>query len=152
MGGYKSLILMLSLCALLAPRIQVQANVNSAVDKAIEPTIAVTSVDVNKSVFKLSYEIKNNCSQDVWICTSVGENIGNDFEVYMDNDIQAIVVRRRMDVPKSVLYDVCPHGKYIRMRPGEKRIESVLLSLPVRLRFVYMDRPRSILFGTSEKK
>jgi hypothetical protein len=106
--------------------------------KADDMKLVVTSLDVNDTALKLICEIRNNCSQDVWICVSVNENAGFDFEAYADNDTQTLVIRRRLDVPSTIMWDVSPYGKYIRLRPGEKRVESVSLSLPVRSRRVYI--------------
>lgn len=110
---------------------------NDLIEQAV--TIELTKFDVNETKLKLQWKIKNDSDHDVWICASVFEHTGTDFEAYTDNDTQTLVVRRRLDVPATIMWDVHPYGKYIRLSPGEKRIESVSLSLPVRLRRVYME-------------
>ncbi|MHC4683186.1 MAG: hypothetical protein ACYTEW_02610 [Planctomycetota bacterium] len=49
------------------------------------PTIAITSIDVNDTTLKLSYDIRNESGKDVWILVGFGktEVIA---EVFMDTD------------------------------------------------------------------
>jgi len=105
-------------------------------------TIAVTKLDISNRILNLSYEIINDYQQDVWICDSVSQ--GYNFEVYLDEDSQTLMVRKRLDVPSSSLWYSQPVGKYIRLRPEEKRIESLLLNVPVNPVHMYYESSKRL--------
>jgi hypothetical protein len=95
-------------------------------------TIALTKLDVNDTTIELSYKIKNNTDHDVWICDSV--NVlprACDFEVYMPKDAQTLVIRRRLDVPTAKVWAAVPYGRYVLLRSGQERFESLSLDVPV---------------------
>lgn len=93
-------------------------------------------LDVNDQTLELRWKIKNTSDQDVWVCNGVGW-IGADdefqfgYEAYLeDND--TLLIRRRLDVPTFVVYYIWPEGRYVRLRAGQERSESLSLKLPVR--------------------
>jgi hypothetical protein len=47
-------------------------------------------------------------------------------------DNNTLVIRRRLDVPTFVVYYIWPEGRYVRLRAGQERAESLSLKLPVR--------------------
>jgi len=135
---YKSTILIvaLSLCILLATRMQAQPKADSGVEKkAGTPTIDVTELNISDKTLKLCYEIKNDSEQDIWICEDI--NLGDRaFEVFLAEDGQTLLIRRRLDVPLNV-FRAPPIGRYVRLRMGQSRTESLLFPLPVYLRPVF---------------
>ena len=143
---YKSTILIvaLSLCILLATRIQAQPKADSGVEKkAGAPTIDVAELNISDKTLKLCYEIKNDSEHDIWICDCVSG--GYNFEVYLDEDGQTLVVRKRLDVPSSSSWYAQPIGKYMRLRPGNKKIKSLWLTLPVNSVHIYKSKTRKRL-------
>jgi len=138
---YKSTILIvaLSLCILLATRIQAQSKVDSGVKKkAGAPTIAVTGLDVSKKTLKLSYEIRNESEQDVWVLVGFGKS-GASAEVFIDKDDRTILIRRRFDVPFSGGGGIA-FGRYVLMRTGETQTELVSLTIPVHPEYGFASR------------
>jgi hypothetical protein len=127
------IIAALSICILLSigARAKSEDNTNA-------PTMSVTKLDISDKILKLSYEIKNGCRHDIWICedTSISSD-GFDFEVCMDEDNQTLLIRRRLDITTSRDFYVPFYGRYERLRPGGKRSEYLLLSLPIESRFFW---------------
>ena len=143
MNRYAISFLALSLCIILARRIEAQSEYNDVVNKKVDIAIInVTKPFKSDRTLKLSYEIRNKSQQDVWICDSVSQ--GYNFEVYLDEDSQTLMVRKRLDVPSSSLWYSQPFGKYIRLRPGEKRIESLLLNVPVNPVHMYYESSKRL--------
>ena len=130
MNKYTALFVCLLFYDLLALRLQAQTannTMNGGKSKAF--TLVVTGLVIDNKNMKVSYEIRNNSDKDIWIC----ENISHayDFEVFLDEDNQTLVIRKRQDVPTSLLWDMPPLGKYARLEPEKKRIESIMLDVPV---------------------
>jgi len=99
--------------------------------------MALTGFDVNDTTLELSYKIKNNTDHDVWICDSVSVFTGPDFEVYLSEDEQSLLIRRRLDVPTDVVWTQCPYGRYVLLRSGQERTESLSLAVPVTPRLMF---------------
>ena len=97
-----------------------------------EITIAPKGLNVGAKSFELRYEIKNGSDKDIWICNEVDIDNSCHFEAYLAEDRQTLVLRRRLDVPIVGIFREQPRGRYMRLRAGQSRTESLLLSLPVR--------------------
>ncbi|MFH1883138.1 MAG: hypothetical protein ABIL62_10555 [Planctomycetota bacterium] len=138
---YKSTILIvaLSLCILLATRIQAQPKTDSGVEKKAEtPTIDVTELNISDKILKLRYEIKNDSEHDIWICEDISVDLHEcDFEAYMAEDKQTLLIRRRLDIEARDSVVAPPHGRYVRLRAGQSRTECLFLPLPVESRFFW---------------
>jgi len=93
--------------------------------------IALTSLDVNDTKLELSWKIKNNTDHDVWICDDVDVWSTMDFEVYLSEDEQTLLIRRRLDVPTIVYWPALPYGRYVLLRSDQERTESVSFDVPV---------------------
>jgi hypothetical protein len=99
------------------------------------PTIALTAFDVNDKTVELRYKIMNDSNHDAWVCDTLywpGKALSTDYEVYMDEDAQTLVVRRQIEVacgefPAAPRY----RGRYVLLRPGEQRVGSFSLTVPV---------------------
>jgi hypothetical protein len=100
--------------------------------------------DANVPAVKLSWKIKNDLEQDIWICSGVGwvesdEFSHLDYEAFLNED-NTLVIRQRLDVPAMVVYYIWPQGRYVRLRAGQERSESLSLSLPVRHNWLFVPR------------
>jgi len=93
--------------------------------------IALTHMDVNDTNFELSYKIKNNTDHDVWICDDVSVMTATDFEVYLSEDEQSLLIRRRHDVPTNAYFVALPVGRYVLLRSGQEWSESLSLDVPI---------------------
>jgi hypothetical protein len=97
-------------------------------DNATAPTITITKLDITDKTLNLSYEIRNTSEQDIWILGGFAES-DLSFDVFLDKDGRTLLMQRRFDVPSGG-GDVVP-GRYVLIRPGDTRTESVTLALPV---------------------
>ena len=96
------------------------------------PTINVTKLAMSGTKLVLSYDINNLSDRDVWICdglTNASRWIHS--EMYLADDDQTLTIRRRLDVPSDREWFRPPFGRYIRLRPSEKRHESLSFIVPV---------------------
>jgi len=94
-------------------------------------TIAFTKLEVTDKTFELCYRIKNRSENDVWVLDSV-DFLESRFEVYLAEDDQTLLIRRRLEVPTFVVWFAPPTGRYVRLRTGEVWTETFSLTLPVR--------------------
>lgn len=150
MSGSKSLILTLTLCALIGGYQQVQYGQDEGDlqdQNDVDPiVIALTRLDVNDLILdvndqpldvndqtlELSYKIKNDSEHDIWICKDIKiYETGYDEEVYLDDDDETLVIRRRIDVPTYVVWMFQPVSTYLRLSVGEDWAEALSLNLPV---------------------
>ncbi len=125
------LMLALTLCVCFPWRAQAEnaADPNNAEEKVA--TIELTKLDVNDTALGLSYKIKNKTDHEVWICDDVSAYLGMNFEVYLSEDEQSLLIRRRLNVPTIVQWAQWPYGRYVLLRPGQERNESLSLRVPV---------------------
>ncbi len=133
MDKYKFMIIILSLSLFLAPRAQAQPEAGSGIrKKARAPTITITKLDVNDTKLELSWEIRNDSAQDVWILMGLGGS-GANTSAFMDKDNQTLLIRRRLDLPakpKLMSFPTC-NGRYVRLRASQTLTELVSLTIPV---------------------
>lgn len=135
-----SLILTLILCVFSQKSAQAESgdDPNNVEEKIV--TIELTKFDVNDTTLELGYKIKNNTDHDVWICDDVAFYLASfDFEVYLAEDEQTLLIRRRLDVPTDAEWAINPRGHYVLLRSGQERTESLSLDVPVhpRRQFVH---------------
>ncbi|MHC4569644.1 MAG: hypothetical protein ACYTE3_28290 [Planctomycetota bacterium] len=124
------------LCALNLTQTQASPD-----DVSRGPTITVIELDMDDKVLKLCYKINNRSGHDIWICEDI--DLGNRaFEAFLAEDGQTLLIRRRLDVPLNVFREQ-PIGRYVRLRMGRSRTESLLLPLPVHLRPVFTSGART---------
>jgi hypothetical protein len=103
--------------------------------KPVGVTMALTGFEVNDTKLELSYKIKNNTDHDVWICESMSRDYPPPlFEQFLDEDAKTLVIRKRFDLPMREGGEEYPPigSRYVRLRPGEEKVESVFVVLPVR--------------------
>jgi hypothetical protein len=131
MNTYTNLFPMFLICLFLGARNQERPQTDSdTVKKAGAPTITVIKLDISDKTLKMIYEIRNDSEQDIWICEDLNWNLASNFEVYLDEDVQALIIRRRFNVP-LIPYRDQPIGRYVRLPTNKSRTESVLIPLPV---------------------
>lgn len=135
------LILDLTLCVLVAQCTQVAngSNLDGKNEKAAMVTVLGT-LKVTNQCLDLRYQLKNDSEHDIWVCEDVTVNYDWDLEVFMAEENRILVIRRRLDVPASVYWSTPPIGRYIRLRAGENRTESLSLSVPVHACHVFTSR------------
>jgi len=98
-------------------------------------------LDVSDEALELSYEIRNDSDQDVWLCKNLGSRFF-DFEVSMTDDGETLLVRRRLDVPRTGFGEQV-FGRYIRIAKATRLEETILLPAPVRPHRVIMSARRT---------
>jgi hypothetical protein len=117
----------LSICILLLNGKQAKSE-----DNANAPTMSVTKLDISDKTLNLSYEIRNTTKQDIWILAGFGfAPDGSIFEVFMDEDDRTLVMQTRLDFPMTHITLHNLHGRYVLLRAGQTRTESVTLAIPV---------------------
>ena len=142
----KAMFVVFLLCGL--PITQTKADFLTDSKKVASPTISIIGLDVDSKTLKLSYRIRNDSQQDVWILAGFGKSdaIG---ELFMDKDDQTIVIRRRLYVPYAGGNGIVD-GRYVLMRPGAEQNESLSIALPVYPEYVLASRrePRGLECAT----
>ena len=133
MKRYIGLILALTLCVFSPMFAQADSGDDPNKEEKKVVTIELTKLDVNDTTLELSYKIKNNTDHDVWICDDAYANTALlDFEVYLSEDEQTLLIRRRHDVPTDMVWGAWPYARYVLLRSGQDRTESLSLDVPVR--------------------
>jgi len=135
---YRTIILILALSLFILSETQAGRISGSDVKKEETGlTIVLTNLNLTDKTLELSYQINNVSEQDIWLCE--GMNLGyKNFEVYMAEEGQTLLTRRRLDVPMDGFGEQ-PFGRYVRIPKSDSRKESLLLTLPV--------RPHCVLLG-----
>jgi hypothetical protein len=124
------LAVILCVCFPIRARAEDAADPNNAEEKIA--TIELTKLDVNDANLELSYKIKNKTDHEVWICDDVSAYLDMNFEVYLSEDEQSLLIRKRLNVPTIVQWTQWPYGRYVLLRSGQERNESISLRMPVR--------------------
>jgi hypothetical protein len=60
--------------------------------------------------------------------------------VYLSEDEQSLMIRRRLDVPTNMYFNASPVGRYVLLRSEQERTESVSLFVPVGSRPLFANR------------
>ena len=94
----------------------------------------LTHFEITDTNLELAWNIKNNTDHDVWICDTINAYNPSykQFEVYMPEDEQTLLIRRRLDVPTVLVWAVHPQGRYVLLRSGQEQNESLSLDVPVK--------------------
>ncbi len=131
---YRSTIVIVALLfsIILATRIQAKPEADSGANKAGTLIIVLIGLGVSDNNLELRYQIRNGSGHDIWICDSINVHGGQDFEVYLAEDGQNLMIRRRLDVPQEVSWMEHPYGRYVRLPAGQNRIECLLLPLSLK--------------------
>jgi len=121
----------------------------SDVSKGAAVAMEITELAVNGSTFTLGYKIVNGTDNDAWVCSGIDSS--RPFEVFLTPDRQTLVIRKRLDVPASVIWRPPGPGPgtYVRIAPGASLADSVRLAVPVNSVFVYATPDRTELAQTA---
>jgi hypothetical protein len=108
--------------------------------------VVLTKLDVNDQTFEIGLKIINNTDHDVWVCNGY-ERAGGSiryFERFMDKDNKTLVLRRRYNLRLTWLerQAVPRNFRYLRLRPGEEKVESHSFTLPVTPLSVFILSPK----------
>jgi len=114
-----------SICLPMPTQAQAKSNDNAGV-----PTVTVTKLNVSDKALEVSYQIKNTSEQDIWLCERINLPFLG-FGIGMAKDGQTLLVSRLLSAPQTGSGPPLS-GRYVPIRAGESRKESLLLSLPVR--------------------
>jgi hypothetical protein len=127
------LLLMLPLPTMQATQLEAPryADSRTASDTATPPSITITKLDVTNTRLELSYEVRNTSGHEVWICDDIGFDRPYDCEICLSEDHQVVTLRKRLDVPSDMVWFERPRAKYVRLRAGEKRRESLSVNVPL---------------------
>jgi hypothetical protein len=111
---------------------------NKAMGRAM---IVLTKFEITDGEIQLEYQVKNESDHEIWICESAYET-GEQykvFEAFMDHQSHTLIIRKRLDVPmlSCIEWFLPPHGRYVRLRPGESRSECISHVLPFYAHTVY---------------
>jgi hypothetical protein len=103
----------------------------SADEQNSDASLIITKFHVNDKTLGLSCKIRNDSEEDIWVCKGIDVFGGpGSYEVRITEDGQTLIVRRRFEALEGFWY-IPPESRYVRLRPGETRIESSTLTLPV---------------------
>jgi hypothetical protein len=116
----------LLICILLPTSTQAKSE-----DNTNEPTIFVTKLDVTDKSLELSWEIRNDTKQDIWILTGLDRS-GATISAFVAEDRQKLLMRRRLDLPwiGNTPFPAC-NGRYVCLHAGQVLTESASLAIPV---------------------
>ena len=131
MKRYVILILILTICVFSPKCAQADSanDPNNEIEKVV--TIELTKLDVNDTKIELSWKIKNNTDHDIWICEDTLISFTLDFEVFLSEDEQSLMIRRHHNFPIVGYPITVPHGRYVLLRSDQERTESLSLDVPV---------------------
>jgi len=108
--------------------------------------IALTHLDVNDTNLELGLKIINNTDHDVWICNGYEYPDGSIcyFGRFMDKDNKTLVLRRRYNLTLTWLErNAVPRNfRYLRLSPGQAKVESHSFTLPVTPLNVFLSSPQ----------
>ncbi len=138
MDAARRILKVLAICCLcnMASHAQPADPVESPdAGKGLTVTIELTKLEVTDTSLGLTYKIRNSSDHNVWACSEVSSI---PFEVFLMDDRQTLLIRKRLDVPTTVAWHRPPAaGTYVRLGPGAAQAESLLLALPVAPSTVY---------------
>jgi hypothetical protein len=97
--------------------------------------LATDKPEVGEETLTWRYQIRNDSTQDIWICDYLGPT---GYEAHLAQDGNTLLIHRRLDLPQiRFTMGLQPHGKYDRLRPGEVRTERMSFPLPILPHYVF---------------
>ena len=137
MNAVRRIVKLLAICCLCAVMALAEDAKEPGMGEGAGVTMEITELDVNDVALSLTYHIRNGTDYDAWVCSS-NTNFSVPFEVFLTSDKQTLLIRKRLDVPTTVLWrPPGPVGIYVRIAPGASLADSVRIALPVTPRFLY---------------
>lgn len=102
----------------------------SANEQNSDVSITITNFQVNDQTLELGWKIVNSSDHDVWICDNI--TVGSDFDWFLDNDDETLKIIKRSSLPQGQGWEHWPWVRFIRLRPGQDKEDSISLTVPVR--------------------
>ncbi len=121
----------LLLCVLVEAQVQAERDVSIAQQEVGGARLTLSRLDIDVNELTVRYEIKNGSNRDIWLCATI--DWLRDFEVCLAEDAEILTIRRRLDVPTTNMFYRPPEGTYVRLLPGQSRLESLQFPLPIRI-------------------
>jgi hypothetical protein len=138
MKVWRRIVKMIAICCMcnMASHAEQRNGVDSAgTSEEATVTLELTRLVVTGSSLELTYTIRNGLDRDVWICSEAG---AIPYEMYLTQDKQTLLIRKRLDVPSSMIWRTSPHpGTYVRLKTGAIRPESLVIDLPAKQQSTY---------------
>ncbi|MHC4119580.1 MAG: hypothetical protein ACYSWO_18945 [Planctomycetota bacterium] len=131
-----SLLIVTLLCVLSIARYgpEESADVTTREEDTIAKVV-LTRLDVNDQTLEVGLKIINNTDHDIWVCNGHEHSSGgiNYFERFLDKDDKTLVLRRRYNLSsEGIIVERFPSFfRYLRLRPGQEKVESHSFTLPV---------------------
>jgi hypothetical protein len=148
------IVKVLTICCLcnIASHAQPAGGVNSPDDdKGTAVAIELTKLEITDASLTMSYEIRNASDHEVWVCSEVKRG-GAPFEMFLTQDRQTLLIRKRLDVPAFGIWRGPPEpGRYVRLSPGVVRPESLRIDLPATGRFSYARQTLEVFAETAKR-
>ncbi|MHC4566479.1 MAG: hypothetical protein ACYTE3_12050, partial [Planctomycetota bacterium] len=118
------------LCVLFAISAATESGENPDAQHSNGTTITITHFRVDDQKLSLGWTITNHSDHEVWILDDMSF-VESPFEVYLADDDRTLLIQRKLDVLSLGLWFITPQGRYVRLRPGEEKLESISLDVPV---------------------
>ena len=125
-------ILFIALMASLLPAISQKAVFGgiSTDEQNSDVSMTITKFQVNDQTLELGWKIVNSSDHDVWVCD--GLTTGYYFDWFLDNDDETLMIIKRSSLPQGQGWEHWPWVRFIRLRPGQDKEDSISLAVPVR--------------------
>ena len=144
-----NLIITLTVCIFFASCAQAEIIDDSNVKDGTAVTIVLNKFEVTDANLELGWKIQNNSDHEIWICESLyWTSAKSEVEVFLDKDATTLVIRRQLNLPieTGILWEKnILKGVFVPLRPGQEKIESFSLDVPVEPNVMF-----SILHANSE--
>ncbi len=133
MTRYVILIAALFIFALLT---QAKANTELKDEgKAEGLEIVVTSLEITNKALNMTYDIRNESEDDIWIYTGSFQpthtTFGMDATVHVVVDQNILTIDARLKKPDYRVMSGISYGRFVRLRAGKNQVESIFMELPV---------------------
>lgn len=126
MNKMRYLVLGAVLCPLLGvcPRAESGDVLNAEEDAIVK--LLLTKLVADDQNFEIGWKIINDADHDVWICDS-------STDWFMASDNETLVIRMRYNISnEGIIWELpSPRFRYSRLRPGEQKVNSIVLATPV---------------------
>jgi hypothetical protein len=141
-------------CVLLPARLSAGASSDSTTNMGeTGVALTLTRFDVNDRSLNLTCRVVNNGKQEIWVCDNVTDGSSSkSYEVYLGDDCRTLTIRRRLEVAEQRLeVGAMPRfyqARYLRLPPGQDRIWSFMIAVPVKPCFILMGYPNKADYAT----
>jgi hypothetical protein len=91
-------------------------------------SMAITNFQVKGQILELGWKIVNKSDHDVWICDGLTTGY---FECVLDKDNETLKIIKRSSLPQGPGWEHYPWIRFIRLRAGQDKEDSISLTVPV---------------------